>query len=308
MWARALLTAVVFAGVNVLVYCTSGYFTEQRKYVSVAEGLRLHPDAQILFAGDSHIAHRLTPIINSAPRGLGYSVAYQGDSLRECYAKLSHALEISGKIDTIVLSAEPHMFGKGRLESSNRAFADRYFIAARDASGLEEGFAAALLNEVPLFNDDFVQYMRKVAVNFRRSHGGRGGQPQGSPEPAWSALSDAQRIAQARATGRMDHLEIGQHREPFVWYLRILDLAREHHVRVIGIRTPVHREYVAFTPPAQVTAIDRFLRRNGVAEILDLSAFLTDPADFDDPDHLSERGAQRLLSELEKYFQKSLEK
>jgi hypothetical protein len=46
-------------------------------------------------------------------------------------------------------------------------------------------------------------------------------------------------------------------------YGRILDLAKEHNVRVMD-RLSVDREYAAFCSPAQIAAIDRFLQGNGI--------------------------------------------
>src|SRR5207253_740314 len=145
-----------------------------------------------------------------------------------------HVVQARATVDTLVISADPHMFGDGRLESANRSFADEYFVAARDGSGLRSGWIAALLNQVPLFNNDFVQYLRKNVSNSlsrRRS-------PvvaADASDASWQALSGQQRSAIARDTGIGDHHGVGEHKEPFYWYARIFALARARHIRVIGL-------------------------------------------------------------------------
>lgn len=61
------------------------------------------------------------------------------------------------------------------------------------------------------------------------------------------------------------------------------------------------REYAAFSSPAQVAAIDRFLQEHGIAEIVDLRSLLTYPAVFDDPNHITQQRVAPLLHALEKH-------
>jgi lysophospholipase L1-like esterase len=106
-------------------------------------------------------------------------------------------------------------------------------------------------------------------------------------------------MASAVDTGRGDHAGIGDVRTPFIWYQRILDLAREHHVRVIGVRFPVNAGYSSQAPADKVAAIDSFLASHGVAQIIDLRDALTDPRDFEDEDHVNETGAVLVVKMLE---------
>jgi hypothetical protein len=243
----------------------------------------------------------LNDYLNDNPAAPAYSIASGGDSLREAFAKVRRVLETTPTIDTLILTADPHMFGRGRLESSNRSFADRYFIQAWDRSGLQHNFWSAILQQVPLFNEDFLQYFRKDlgALLARSKTHARG---EGDPL-AWSRLTDEQRMASAVETGREDHAGIGQVQAPFTWYQRILDLARAHHVRVIGVRFPVNAGYSLQAPTDEVAAIDSFLLSHGVAQIVDLRNALTDPRDFEDEDHLNETGAVLVVKMLEERLQ-----
>ncbi|MBV8803965.1 MAG: hypothetical protein JO042_02935 [Sinobacteraceae bacterium] len=267
-------------------------------------GLATHSNVRILFVGDSHFGVPLNEYLNVHANAPAYSIAYGGDSPRECYAKLRRALDLAPHVDTVIVSADPHMFGRGRLESSNRSFADRYFLMYGDRSGLPGGLWSALLQQVPLFSDDFLQYFRK---SLGAMLGGTAAKARAEGDPLdWSRLTDAERMKEAVETGREDHDGIGADGRPFMWYKRMLDLARERHVSVIGMRFPVHVGYSSEAPPDQVAAIDRFLLGNGMARIVDLRGSLTDPRDFEDPDHVNEIGVVALTPIVEQALHRSL--
>lgn len=294
---------VVFALVNAVVYYNNEYFEKARAYHELVAEATHRQNVRILFAGDSHVAHPLNSYLNDNPNATGYSVAFGGDSAREMFAKVRRVLESSKNIDTIALSVDPHMFGSGRIESSNRSFSDRYFLADHDSSGLRQGWLSAVLDQVPLFNNDFVQYLRKaIPASFSRKHSAA---PRGDAavsaegaDTTWQSLSDEERAEEARKTGAMDHKGVGQEKQPFYWYGRLLDLARERGLTVIGVRFPVHSQYSAQVSSEDVVKIDAFLRGKGVTKIVDLRDALSDPAYFDDPDHLNQRGAAKVLTLL----------
>jgi hypothetical protein len=299
---------VLFLAANLLVYRTSGYFEKLRAYHKQVEAIFIRPDVRVLIAGDSHFAVPLNGYLDGLQDGAAYSVAFGGDGLRECYGKVRYILKRHPSIDTLIITAEPHMFGRGRLESSNRSFADLYFLSEADAVGLKKGWLSTLMNQLPLCNDDFVQYLRKVGAEKLKSvlskvpprsalaDRFRSTDSSGS----WQRLSEAQRMEKARATGLMDHKGVGEYEEPFVWYRRLLELATSRNVQVIGVRLPVERGYAAEISPESISAIDTFLRRNGIARILDLRNLFADSAYFDDADHVDERFAGTLVSVLER--------
>jgi len=306
-WARFVgqlgVLLVVFAVANVVVYRTVGYFAAERKYHETVESISSHPRVRTVFAGDSHVANPLNTFLNTDPNSVAYSVASGGDSLRECFVKLRYALEHAPQIDTIVITADPHMFGNVRLASANRSFADKYFISARDSSGLKDGWLSALLSQVPLFNDDFLQYLREfVAESLPGAHR----KVRNEDGPRWRELTETQRYGIAGSTGSGDHEGIGDYEEPFTWYKRILDLAREHNARVIAVRYPVHWQYSAWAPPAKVARIQERLRAAGLKDYVDLHDAITDPAQFDDPDHVTAQAAPVLLHLLEEKLRQPL--
>ncbi len=307
-WRRLILQCLfailLFIVANVYTYETSAFFQRQQKYAETVSDLATHKSVRVVFAGDSHFGVPLNDYLNADPAGPAYSIAYGGDSLRECFAKFRRALQIAPTIDTLILTADPHMFGTGRLESSNRSFADRYFLLARDGSGLQHSIWSAALQQVPLFSEDFLQYLRKD-LTLSMAHSVRHARAEGDPL-AWSRFTAEERMRIAIDTGKGDHEGIGDNQRPFDWYSRILELARSHHVKVIGVRFPVHPGYSAQAPAARVAEIDAFLRSHGVAQIIDLRDALSDPRDFEDPDHVNEIGAVPLVKLLEERLQRPL--
>jgi hypothetical protein len=304
LFSQLLIAVILFVTANVVTWQTSGFFQKEREYQQVVTGIARHPQVRIVFSGDSHFAVPLNDYLDDNAARPGYSIAAGGDSLREAFAKVRYVLNATPGIDTLILTADPHMFGKGRLESSNRSFADRYFIAAWDASGLQKNIWSAMLQQVPLFNEDFLQYFRKdLGTMLSRTRT----KARGAGDPlAWSRLTDAQRQASAIATGEGDHAGVGDSQVPFMWYQRILDAAREHHVRVIGVRFPVNPGYSAQVSAQKVAELDAWLTGHGVAEIIDLRNELTDPRDFEDEDHLNETGAAKIVKHLEARLQRRI--
>ena len=167
-----------------------------------------------------------------------YNLAAPGDSLREGYAKLRYVLGRPTHIRQIYLSVDLHMFGTGRLRSANGAFADQYLVLSNSPYGLDKGRLGGLLNAVPLFNDDFVQFTRaRIRVTLAR----KPSVTDKPPELPWFDLSETERAARARRTGDGDHNQVGRLEEPFLWIGRIVALARAHDATVIGVRYPAHR-------------------------------------------------------------------
>jgi hypothetical protein len=308
-WARLisqlLLAVLLFVAANVVTYETSGFFQKEHEYQQVVAGIARHPGVRVVFSGDSHFAFPLNDYLDANAAAAGYSIAAGGDSLRESFAKVRYVLNTTRGIDTLILTADPHMFGKGRLESSNRSFSDRYFIEAWDASGLQKNIWSAMLQQVPLFNEDFLQYFRKdLGTMLSRTKT----KARGAGDPlAWSRFTDEQRQASATATGEGDHAGVGDSQVPYMWYQRILNAAREHHVKVIGVRFPVHPGYSAQISPRKVAELDAWLTGHGVTQIIDLRNELTDPRDFEDEDHLNETGAAKIVKVLEQRLQRQID-
>ena len=296
---KGTLGVAAFMVANLITYHTSGYFQRANEYHDVVQNFFTHRHVKAIFVGDSHVAQIDNEFLSDA----AYNVGFGGDSLREIYAKLRYLLSQPNEIDILFLTADVHMFGSGRLQSSNGAFADQYLLWTGSPYGFGHGRLAAAFNLVPLFNDDFVQYLKRdIAQTFKQARD----DDSEESEDAWQRLPQAERERIARETGEGDHREIGIHPEPFEWYARIVALARKHGIRVIAVRYPATAEYFATVTPAQNALVDRALAAAGVQEVLDFRHIFVDASYFKDPDHLSRKGVAALLQLLENQAHRKL--
>jgi hypothetical protein len=291
---RLLAAGLLFLLANVLVYRFDPFFAKERSYDATVGGLFQRRAAHVLMLGDSHVAR----LDNSVLASTVYNAAFPGDSLRECDAKLSYLVDHDRNIDTVIMTADPHMFGDGRLRSSNRTFADRYFLVEGSTVGLEQGVLSAIRQQIPLLNDDYVQFLRtriNASLGPRRSN--RISEP--SSDGSWASLPDAERARRTLATGEGDHLGVGLREEPFEWYRRIVELARARKIRIIAVRYPANAEYFASLSTDQMQRVDRELAKMGISKILDFRYAFTNADDFVDADHLSVKGVLKLLALME---------
>lgn len=288
---KGVLAMAVFAVANIVVYYSSGFFREERNYHAGVDGFWLRPQAATVFVGDSHVGK----IANEYLSDEAYNIAFGGDSYRECYAKLRYLLDSGAKIRTLVLTSDYHMFGSGRLQSSNKTFVDRYFLQVGYGPGMEEGWVDTAFNLVPLFNDAFVQYLRtdvRSMLNRKRS-------VSKMKAPSWQDLPESSRFEVAHRTGVSDHAGVGDQNQPFFWYERILDLAHEHDVQVIAVRYPAHPAYLAGTPAEGAGKVNSELMHFGINDVIELGTALPDATYFEDEDHVNEKGAALVLERLE---------
>jgi len=296
---KGALGVVLFAIANLITYQTSGYFQRENEYHAVVQNFYTHHHVKAIFVGDSHVAQ----IDNEYLTDHAYNVGFGGDSLREIYAKLRYLLSRPNEIDVLFLTADVHMFGTGRLQSSNGAFADQYLFWTGSPYGFGHGKLAAAFNLVPLFNDDFVQYLKRdIAQSFKPARADDVEETEG----AWQHLPEAERERLARETGAGDHLGIGIHPEPFEWYGRIVALAHQHGVRVIAVRYPATAEYFESVTPEEDRLVEHALAAAGIQDVLDFRQVFTDVSYFKDPDHLSRKGVDALLQLLETRTQQML--
>lgn len=297
-WRTLLLKAMaglaLFALANLAVYHASEYFHKAREYDATVQGALQKQRVNLVLAGDSHVA----ALQNALLADTAYNVSSGGDGPREIYAKLRRIMEAGGNVKTLVLSADIHMFAAARQASSNRAFADWYLLETGSPYGLDRGRVATLLNAVPLFNDDFVQFLKK-SISARRKKGNPS-PAAGGAVPRWSDLSESDRTEIARRTGEYDHRGAGLQPQAMAWYGHIADLARRHGARVIAVRYPAHPAYFSGVDVSTVTRIDAELEKLGFPQPLDYRRTFSDPAVFADEDHLNEAGAVALLQRLGK--------
>lgn len=290
---KAAIGVLLFALANVIVYRTSGFFQRESHYHQTVAGFSERPAVSVVLMGDSHVAE----IPRAALGPDAYNLAAGGDGYRECYAKLRYLVAKPNKVGTLLLTADYHMFGAGRVHSANRSFVERYLLATRSPIGYEKSWLSSLFNLVPLFNDDFVQYLKKdTRERLRRAR-----QPSHGAARVWSDLPEEVRQKRALETGRGDHAGVGEFKEPLYWFEQILELAEQHSIDVITVRYPTSEGYLSQIPAAGKQTIDAALARMGAPTVIDLGRSLKEPEYFADEDHVNDRGAAVLLCLLEKH-------
>lgn len=274
--------------VSSYVYRYSPYFVREQRYRAVVADIATRPGATIVFAGDSHVA----ALHNDQMADTAYNIAFGGDSLRECYAKLRYLLaRPDNQIQTVVVSADFHMFGNGRKNSANRSFADYYFLATRGFFGLQNNLLSSIMDSFPLFNDDYLKYLRESLSQYRRHNTAT----IVDAVPKWEALSEAERAKEATATGQGDHAGVSHESDGMRWYEQLVALTREHGVKLVAVRMPAQAQYFSSLSPETMQAVDTELARLGAPSVYDFRYAFSDPSFFIDPDHLSERGTMAFL-------------
>jgi hypothetical protein len=282
---------VLFVVANLVVYCSSGFFQRERHYRETVMQVIEHPEVSVLLLGDSHVAkipnEYLVPTVRNAAAG--------GDGYRECYAKLRYLLGHSRGIRTIFLTADYHMFGSGRVESSNRSFVDQLLLASGSEVGYEKGWLSAVFNVVPLFNDDFVQYLKKdLRVKLQRASPGAAVAPT-----VWQDAPAETRQLRASDTGKGDHRGVGDEPAPLLWYRLIIEMAQEHGVQVIPIRLPASAAYLAQLSEHGKAVVDHELIQLGMVSVVELGNAIQQPELFEDEDHVNPQGAALVLCMLQ---------
>jgi hypothetical protein len=288
---KAAIGVLLFALANVLVFYSSGFFQRERHYHQTVTALVNRPEVSVVLLGDSHVAEIPAELLDQGVHNL----AAGGDGYREGYAKLRYLFSKPHHVKTLLLTADYHMFGAGRVQSSNRSFVERYLLATGSDIGYEKNRLSSLFNLVPLFNDDFVQYFKKdVRQKLRRTR-----DRVHAPAQPWPELSAEVRQQRALETGRGDHAGVGAFKEPIDWFERILKLAQQHGIEVIAVRYPTSAGYLAQVPEGGKKIVDAELARVGAPAVIDLGHAFADPGYFADEDHVNGRGAAALLCLLE---------
>jgi hypothetical protein len=284
---KAAAGLLLFVLANLAVYLTSGFFQRERHYRETVEELFERPGVSVVLMGDSHVAEIPDELL--APGA--HNLAAGGDGYREIYAKLRYVLARPQKVRTLLLTADYHMFGSGRVQSSNRSFVERYLLATQSGLGYEKSWLSSLFNLVPLFNDDFVQYLKKdLREKFRRAR-----RPSHDAATTWADLPEAMREKRSLETGRGDHAGVGVVKEPVHWFGQILRLAQRHDIEVIPIRYPTSDGYRSQIPPDGKRIVDAAIAQAGAPAVIDVGRALREPAYFADEDHVNRRGAAALL-------------
>lgn len=294
---KCLIIGVCFAALNAYVYATSPFFDRQKSYLDKVES---YPEksAKVLIVGDSHPGVFKEEMLNRDT----YSIAAGGDGVKECYLKLRYILEHSTRIDTVFLTADAQMFSKRRSQSTNAVFLHKYSLLLNSLDVYHQAPLSILAEMVPLFNDNYIEYLNQDLQNIISGKKKEVGLEQHlrEDESLWSTRFTAQkRLERAIATGKADHRGVMEDPVLPQYYRKIIDLCVARHIRIIGVRYPAMQAYLAQLPAENSLKLEAFLKELPFETILDYRDFSQDPRLYHNEDHLNEDGARLLLRQME---------
>ena len=259
-----------------------------------------------LFVGDSHVrrgvvAQRIEGAFNFAALGESYALTYY---------KLKDALDdptVSGRVETVILSADLHSFSgyrAGRItnaayyrpmidlsEAATRTglYLEYYSLAPRSAFFAYAGSGL-----------DLLRHLRRIAT---RTHRARPSAGAFEAHPGRFIESpDRSEEAETRA---LAHFGQGQpfDESMFEYFLRSIALIQEKGLRAVVVSYPVTREYAAAASELLAEDPDRRVEAaleglDGVTWLRYRETYFDRPQLFADPDHLNLAGAIVLAAQL----------
>lgn len=276
------------------------------------------PEVQpvVLFIGDSRMALNLDPEL--LPPGY-YNWSYPGDTLRHMYLRASYALKTKPSIRYIVVGLEDLTLSAPRArlrEAFNQMlFSDLVDLTEAYPPSARFLLRSAVLHHVPLINATYRRQLGEALANDAgRLLTGRQpeerlrlycGTPRFAQDYSWRELDEATRHAETRET--VDNLlgaenDVPEMRELLV---RFLQLAADHDVEIIGVRSPLSAPYRDAAKKYDAESVKSFYRSMPVSALFDYEETYADRIDyFRDEDHLNSRGAtvytRRLVTDLQR--------
>lgn len=256
-------------------------------------------DVEILLVGNSHIGSQVDP------RRLGpeaFSLTSPGESYIQTYYRLRYVLEeTEHAVDTIVLPASLHCFNVQQTQRMSGApwpkYLDYWEIGAE--FGERGGFAVKYLRDAfAPYTGRFEDFLIEPESDWTIEEViERQGAKHFSDRPM-----DADTLAFLASQRVQTHFWDGMERrfwfdERVATYLeKILELAGEHEIRVVLVRTPVSRDYWRLASDRiDVAYLDRrlgdLIAGRAYVTLLDYhDLYYERPELFYDGDHLGETG------------------
>ncbi|MDX1909018.1 MAG: hypothetical protein SF053_18420 [Bacteroidia bacterium] len=290
---------IPFIPLNIYVFQTSPFFAKQQKYHTTIENFFTRPNAKVLIAGDSHPEVLDNKFLNEE----AYNISSGGDGLKEVYVKLKYVLERPNQVKTLLLTTDPHMVGRKRINSANKSFLNAYVLRIWDFKIYGKDAASVSSDMVPLFNDSYMEYLnqkikdvfsgatdkRQLYEDLRQDHS------------LWGSdrFTQEERVGYAIKTGRSDFSGVLEDTTINGYYRRIFQLCQEHNIQVYGVKYPAMNEYLAQLDPADEQKLNTFFSQLPFAGMLDYRKFPQEPRFYKNEDHVNDAGALILLGRLE---------
>jgi hypothetical protein len=274
------------------------------------------PEVQpfVLFIGDSRMALNLDPQL--LPPGY-YNWSYPGDTLRHTYLRARYALKTKPSIRYLVIGLEDLTLSEPRARLrdvfNHMLFSDLVALTEAYPSSARFLLRSAMLHHMPLINATYRRQLgESLAYDAGRLLTGRPpeqrlrlqcGTQRFAQDRNWSEMDEATRHAETRET--VDEMLGAENDVPEMreLLLRLLQLAADHDVKIIGVRSPLSAPYLDAARKYDTASVKSFYRSLPLRTLFDYEEAYADRIDyFRDEDHLNGRGAtaytRRLVTDL----------
>jgi len=299
---RFLWRLAAFLGIPAILFAVypseqHPYVVNRRTYVERLRDFEARPGVERVILGDSHA--------EALPQDLlvpqTFNLAEGGDGLSEMLVKAAYALERSPDLQLALVSCDYHMCARHKLQSPKRTFLFPFIPPELRGEVYDIGeLERRLVSWDPIFDGQLYTFEReRLKAELRRFWlGSTTSASAGGRNPAWFELTAGERTRRARGTGALDYKSLFADPRTTVLYREIVQRLRRNGVRVIGLRFPVDRDYLAEINAQDRARVEALQESLGFERIVDYKDLTQDPRDFADPDHLSRRGALLLLDRL----------
>lgn len=265
---------------------------------------------EVLLVGDSRMAANVDQ--RRLPPGY-YNFSYPGETLRHNYLRIKFALETKPSVRYLVLGLEDVGFSDARARlrdaTQQTLFADLVALTEIYPASPRFLLRHAVLHYAPLVNaSQRRRTWERLLADMRVLLTGETREPEqvldcGTVKPmldsTWQQMSEAERMAHGREEVKTLYGGSAFNEEMHDVFFKILALARQHDVKVIGIRNPVTGAYAAAAQELREKPVLSFLEPNALHALLDYEALFADsPSLFHNADHLNAEGARKFTARL----------
>ncbi len=294
----------IFFFLNLIFYICFANIVFYKKYINPLNELK-KSHATILILGDSHSAVMDQSLF---PKDF-INLSFASDSLIDIYFKLNFILKKNKKIDTLLITADNHIFSKYRAEYNNL---ERSIIFSDYAtynqiipiSFMGYCYKKYVNRYLPLSNNVISNIFKSVLFRRISKIGQLFNKVKDSDQSlSWAEMSEMERIegAQSRASGQISN-EYDE--KLFFAYEKIIELCEEYEILIIGITYPLTFEYLQAIENADVSVVDDFFKQRNI-EIYDFSkGVVTKTEHFEDHDHVNDDGAKIFINALKEKLAK----
>jgi hypothetical protein len=221
------------------------------------------------------------------------NLSYGSDSYFDIYFKLNYIINQGIAIDTIYLSADPHMLGKKRIINNNRNRSIAYTDFETYADFFDISFPEFIirkyvrkhLSTFEVNNAQLIQkYFNSILSNKNISQ-----------NQNWSDLSEEHRERESNDRF-FDFYHSGPSKKQQKVLKRILNISSENNIVVIGVEYPLARQLKSIKIPETIVLPKTiFLNRNlKILNLMDIDEDIY----FRNQDHVNNLGADIIINRI----------